>query len=122
MKKLLCLIFFIWSIPSLTHAQNINLTVFNKTGYDLDSVSFHHYNLGKIGKEDTIFLSDLNELVMQGNVPLHRPFGIIQGKKRPNNLKPCGTKSRKEKAGSYAFDLLIYENGEEYRFYWQKHE
>jgi Mn2+/Fe2+ NRAMP family transporter len=33
-------------IPSLATGQNINIKIFNKTGYDLDSVSFDHFYLG----------------------------------------------------------------------------
>ena len=109
-------------IPSLTIGQNIQIKVFNKTGYDLDSVSFDHFYLGMISKDCTVFLSGIDVITMQGDVPLQRPFGIIEGKIRPFNLTPCGTKSEKKKAGSYAFDLCIYETGNEYRLYWKKHE
>ena len=109
-------------IPALIFGQNIQIEVFNKTGYNLDSVSFHHFYLGKIIKDSTFFLSGIDEITMQGDVPLNRPFGLIEGKKRPFNLTPCGTKSKKRKEGSYAFDLFIYETGNEYRLYWKKHE
>jgi hypothetical protein len=109
-------------IPSLTIGQNIQIKVFNKTGYDIDSVLFGHFYLGKLSKDSTVFLSGIDEITMQGDVPLNRPFGLIEGKKRPFNLTPCGTKSKKKKEGSYAFDLFIYETGNEYRLYWKKHE
>ena len=109
-------------LPSLTIGQNINIKVFNKTGYDLDSVSFYHFYLGKISKDSTVFLSDIDEITMHGDVPLHRPFGIIEEKERPFNLTPCGTKSNKKQSGSYAFDLFIYETGNKYQLYWKMHE
>jgi hypothetical protein len=109
-------------IPTFSIAQNIKITVFNKTGYNLDSVSFDHFYLGKISKDSTVFISGISEITMQGDVPLYRPFGIIKEKKRPFNLTKCGTKSKKMKAGSFAFDLFIYETGNEYRLYWKKHE
>ena len=109
-------------IPSLTTGQNVDIQVFNKTGYDLDSVLFGDFYLGKLNKDSTAFLSGIDEITMQGDVPLNRPFGLIEGKKRPFNLTPCGTKSKKKKEGSYAFDLFIYETGNEYRLYWKKHE
>ena len=109
-------------IPLMTIGQNINIQVFNKTGYDLDSVSFNHFYLGNISRDSTVFISNIIEITMQGDVPLHRPFGIIEGKNRPLNLAPCGTKSKKKKAGIYAFDLFICETGNEYRLYWKKHE
>ena len=109
-------------IPSMTIGQSINIQVFNKTGYDLDSVLFGHFYLGKLSKDSTVFLSGIDEITMHGDVPLNRPFGLIEGKKRPFNLTPCGTKSKKKKEGSYAFDLFIYETGNQYLLYWKKHE
>ena len=109
-------------IPSLTIGQNIHIKVFNKTGYNLDSVSFDHFYLGKISKDSTVFISGISEITMHGDVPLLRPFGIIKGKKRPVNLKECGTKSKKKKSGIYAYDILINESENQYQLYWKKHE
>ena len=69
-------------IPSMTIGQSINIQVFNKTGYDLDSVSFDHFYLGKISKDSTVFISGISEITMQGDVPLYLPFGIIKEKKK----------------------------------------
>ena len=109
-------------IPSLTIGQNIHIKVFNKTDYDLDSVSFGHFYLGKISKDSTVFISGISEITMHGDVPLIRPFGIIKGKKRPAYLKECGTKSKKKKSGIYAYDILINESENQYLLYWKKHE
>jgi hypothetical protein len=109
-------------IPSMTIGQNINIQVFNKTGYELDSVSFDHFYLGKIKKDSTVFISGISEITIHGDVPLLRPFGIIKGKKRPVNLKECGTKSKKKKSGIYAYDILINESENQYQLYWKKHE
>jgi hypothetical protein len=68
-------------IPTFSIAQNIKITVFNKTVYNLDSVSFDHFYLGKISRDSTVFISSINEITMHGDVPLLRPFGIIKGKK-----------------------------------------
>jgi hypothetical protein len=109
-------------IPSLIIGQNIHVRVFNKTGYNVDSVSFDRFYLGKISKDSSVFLSGIDEITMQGDVPLHRPFGIIEEKKRPLNLKSCATKSKKKTEGSYAFDMFINDKGNEYLLYWKKHE
>ncbi|MFM7759088.1 MAG: hypothetical protein ACKO6J_09155, partial [Crocinitomicaceae bacterium] len=73
-------------IPSLTIGQNIQIKIFNKTGYNLDSVSFDNFYLGKISKDSLVILSGIKEITMHGDVPLNRPFGLIEGKKRPFNL------------------------------------
>ena len=109
-------------IPTFSIPQNIKITVFNKTDYDLDSVSFDHFYLGKISKDSTVFISGISEITMHGDVPLIRPFGIIKGKKRPVYLKECGTKSKKKKSGIYAYDILINESENQYQLYWKKHE
>ena len=109
-------------LPSLTIGQNIHIKVYNKTGYNLDSVSFHHFYLGKISKDSAVSLFGINEIIMQGAVPLSRPFAIIEDKKRPYKLKSCATKSMKKKSGSYAFDIFINERGNDYWLYWKKHE
>ena len=120
--KFIFLLAILLLIPSFSIGQNILIKVFNKTGYNLDSVSFGHFYLGKISKDSTVFLSGIDEITMQGDVPLNRPFGLIEGKKRPFNLTPCGTKSKKKKEGSYVFDIFINETGNEYWLYWKKHE
>jgi hypothetical protein len=107
---------------TLTIGQSINLKVFNKTGYDIDSLTFEHFYLGMIGKDSTFHLAGLDEIKLQGDIPLNRPFGIIAGKNRPSNLKPCATKSKRKKSGSYAFDILIHETGNDYQLYWKKHD
>lgn len=107
-------------IPSYAIGQNIKVVIFNKTGFNLDSVSFNRIYLGNIPKDSTVVLSNLSEIIMQGDVPLHLPFGIIEGKKRPVNLLVCATKSNKKKDGIYMFDILLYERDNEYRLYWRK--
>ena len=113
---------FLMLISSWSVGQNIQIKVFNKTGYDLDSVSFEHVYLGSIRKDSSVFLTNINEITMHGNVPLYRPNGSINNQKKPFNFKPCSTKSKKIKAGSYSFDLFIYETKNEFRLYWKKHE
>ena len=124
MLKNKAVFYFVFSLlfPSGLIGQNINLVVFNKTGYNLDSVSFNRIELGNITKDSSVVFSNINEITLLGDVPLHIPFGIIEGKKRPLNLTPCGTKSKKKKEGIFVFDILIYETEGESRLYWRKHE
>lgn len=56
-------------IPSLTFNQNMHIRIFNKTGYNLDSVWFENYNLGKIDKDSSVFLSGIYEFTVQNEVP-----------------------------------------------------
>ena len=123
MKKVFVFIFYFgtfWTSSKL-HAQDLALTLYNKTGFDLDSVSVRDVYFGEILKDQSKSIGDIDELVFQGLVPLFRPSAIIQGKKLSSVMAPCSTKSKKKQRGSYAFDILLYERGEELRFYWGVH-
>ncbi len=123
MKNKIIFCFFISLVlPPFSFSQNLGIEVFNKTGYNLDSVSFYNIKIGNITQDSSVVHTDLDEITFLGDLPLHLPFGLIEGKKRPMNLTPCGTKSKKKKEGFYQFDILIYEIENEYRLYWKKHE
>ena len=68
-------------MPVLNIGQDLQIAIFNKTGYDLDSVSFGLVYVGIIKKDSTVFRAGIEVITMQGGVPLHRPIGIIEGKK-----------------------------------------
>ena len=123
MKKVFIFIFYFgafWSSSKL-HAQDLALTLYNKTGFDLDSVMVHDLYFGKILKDQSKSIGDIDELVFQGLVPLFHPSAIIQGEQLRRVMAPCTTKSKKKQRGSYAFDILLYERGEELRLYWGVH-
>jgi hypothetical protein len=118
---LILLVGFSLSIRTNAIGQKVQVKVFNKTGYKLDSMSFNDIYFGKIDKDSAILRTGIEEIIMLGDLPLHRPFAIIEGKSKPHNLAPCATKSRKKKAGFFSFDLFIYENENVYHLYWKKH-
>jgi len=119
--NLFFLLFFSVPLSSLLLGQGVCIKVYNKTGYDLDSLSFDHFYLGLLRKDSTVLISEIEEIIMQGELPLHRPFGIIEGKSRQNKMLKCSTKSKKNKSGYYEFDLFIFETNNDYRLYWRKH-
>jgi len=102
-------------------AQGLTLTLYNKTGYDLDSVLVHDIYFGTIMKDQSKSIRDVDELVFQGLVPFFRPSAIIPGKQLMRVTATCSTKSKKKQRGSYAFDILLYARGEELRLYWGVH-
>ena len=112
----------LYMMPLFSLAQITEITVYNKTGYDIDSVSFQNIGFGKIIKDSSSSLADIKQIYMLGELPMLRPTGIISGKKRHINMKECGTKSRLVKSGTFAFDICIYEIENEYRLYWRKHQ
>lgn len=124
MKKVFVfiVIFGIFRSASKLHAQGLTLTLYNKTGFDLDSVSVHDIYFGNILKDQSKSIRDVDELVFQGLVPLFHPSAIIQGEQLRRVMAPCTTKSKKKQRGSYAFDILLYEMDEELRIYWGVHD
>ncbi|MFM9007583.1 MAG: hypothetical protein ACKORE_03285 [Bacteroidota bacterium] len=102
--------------------QVLHITLYNTSGYDLDSLVFEKQVLGPLPKDSVLELRSLRSFTMQGMVPLFRPYAHINGKDHPQLPRPCGTKSRKVKSGTYAFDIKFYEDEHGYRLYWEKHE
>lgn len=111
------LLFMLFSVE--TPAQHLHITLYNKTGFDLDSLLFEKHFVGDIRNDSALVLTSLRSFIMQGMVPLFRPYAHIEGKEHPQLLSPCGTRSRKVKSGTYVFDILFYEDEHGYRLYWE---
>ena len=107
MKKLL----FVYLIFSFHFAigQNLCVTLYNTTGYDLDSVSFTGTYVGKIAKSDSTTLKGLKELTMIGDGTLEWATGTIKGKKIELPTLGCGTGSFVVNSGNYKFNLVLNE-------------
>jgi hypothetical protein len=116
------LFFCLLLCSGLCAGQALHITLYNKTGYDLDSLVFEKQVLGSLRKDSTLELWSQRSFTLQGMVPPFRPYAHIKGKENPKMLSPCGTKSRQVKSGTYAFDILFYEDEHGYRLYWEKHK
>lgn len=76
MKKLLILFLIISGIYGKT--QTLKITVYNKTGYDVDSLSLQSIYIGHMEKGDSITLTLKNkEINMEDGLPF---FPIADGK------------------------------------------
>ena len=98
-------------------AQGVTIAVHNKTGFDLDSVALGSIYLGPIKQDSFACISELKELVLQGNIPLFLPSAYLDGQSMGTKLVRCGTGSRKIKSGDYAFDLKMYQSEKGVRLY-----
>lgn len=105
----------------IASAQKIKIKLYNKTGYDLDSVMIGDKFVGKIEKDEVAILLYNKQLIMQGDVPFGRPIAIIKNKKAVKVMLGCSTKTKKINSGSLEFDINIYEANEGFRLYWQRH-
>ena len=105
MKKLIsfCLVFSF----HFAFGQNISVTLYNTTGYDLDSVSFTGTYVGKMAKNDSVTLSSLKEITISGSSTLQWATGIIKGKTQELPSLACGTGSFPVHSGNYKFNLVL---------------
>lgn len=108
--------------PFAVQSQSLKVQVFNKTGYDLNAVSFGPDALGSILKDSAVVMDSIAELILQGDVPLFRPYGILAGRELPAPPKPCSTHARKVQSGNYVWDIRMYASDNGWRLYWQQHQ
>ena len=111
-----------FAYPNLGKAQGVTIKVHNKTGFDLDSVAMGSVYFGSIPKDSWKVVSGMKEVVMQGNLPLFQPTALVKGQRIGRMTAKCGTKSKVVKSGSFALDLMLYEQGEDVRLYWKEHQ
>lgn len=106
----------------IIYGQNLKIKIYNKTGFDLDSVTIGDKYVGFIKKNSFVLISDCKELLIQAGTPLHSD-GIIKGKTKNTELwriEACGIKNVKQ--GHFKFDIKVKENEFGYRLIWYKHK
>jgi hypothetical protein len=111
-------IFILFSINIF--AQNLKIEVYNKSGYDLDSLYIGKHYVGKIKKDSMVLVQGIKKLNMQSEWPTIPPRAKIAGK-RVIFLLGCGTKARDVTTGRYKFDIISREDENRLRLYWKKH-
>jgi hypothetical protein len=104
----------------LLFSKNLEIKVYNKTNYDIDSLKIdnHYY---KIEKNKSLVIN-CHELLFQDELPFGFPEAIIKGKTADTtSFFLCGTGVEKIKSGKYKFDLNNYDDKYFYSLYWTKH-
>ena len=114
------------------HAQKLKITIYNTTGYDVDSVSIGDTYVGFIKKNDSIVVLNCHDLKMQDGIPYFPgASGIVRTRKidKVDTLKNpvklygwCGTGVEIVDSGTYRFTLSYYENSDGYRLWWGRHD
>ena len=120
--KIISQLIFIFGVLSTCYGQDLKVTIYNKTGYDLDSVSLGECYVGIIKKESSVLVSDCKGFTVQDGVP----FGFAQGtikekKKNTERLGLCGTGVSFTSSGVYKFDIAMMEQTAGYRLFWTGH-
>src|ERR1700733_10963725 len=105
------------------YGQNLKMELFNKTGYDLDSVSIGEKYVGFIKSGHSLLISDCKEITMQDGLPYGLPDGTIKNKKRNTELLGlCGTGRTSVSSGNFKFNITVMENEFGYRLFWDYHK
>jgi hypothetical protein len=124
MKRILLFV-FIFSSPFI-YAQKLKITLFNRTGYDLDSVFFdENYPVGHIAKSSTKEIVMCKGFFVQDSLPYGRVVrGHIKGRqlKQDDGVILPDSPSHEVFAGNYKFDIVINENPDgTYNLRWARH-
>ncbi len=103
------------------HGQKIKIHIYNKTGYDLDSVVWDGNYLGHIQKDSAFVFTGIDEFITQSMVPFVVPSALVNGRNTVLQKAKCSTKTKVVKSGVFYFDLLLWEGERGLRLYWQGH-
>ncbi len=124
MKGLLIICLF--ALVSLKgNAQSLKIRVYNKTGFDLDSVTISKNYIGKIPKDSSKLVLSIQGIEMQDEFPfIIQPGGIIKNKKKFRDSARhtyCGTGVEMVESGNFEWDIKLLEKDSGYFLYWDKH-
>lgn len=122
MKKIILFV-FTFLFCQINYGQNLKIKIFNKTGFDIDSVSIGSKYIGAIKKGSSVKILDCNEIILQDGIPYGLPGGIILNETTNTELIGlCGTGRKTITRGYYKFDITAYKNEFGYRLFWHNHK
>ncbi|MBI2722462.1 MAG: hypothetical protein HYX39_09830 [Bacteroidetes bacterium] len=104
--------------------QSLKIEIFNRTNYDLDSVSIGEKFVGTIEKDSSIIVTDCKRIILQDRyVPFGPVDGVIKDKRRNSEFFGfCGNGKELFLKGEYKFDIYVSETKLGYRLYWDSHK
>lgn len=103
-------------------AQTLEVTVYNKTGRNLDSLIVGDTYVGYLAKNNSINVS-CTELIMQDKLPLQPVHAnALRINKEKGFYGICGVGIYTAKEGSYSFDIIIEKTRSKYVLLWKTHE
>jgi hypothetical protein len=104
------LLFLFAIIAAISLAQDLRLILFNKTGQRLDSLAFDDLMLGNLENNDSLYITQLNGLTMNGPYLIHKVTAKLLNNKMVQSLSGCGTKSSQVNSGVYKYEIVLYKN------------
>jgi hypothetical protein len=121
--KTITLFFFLLMCSKFSFGQHLKIELFNKTGYDLDSVSIGNEGFVKIKKDSSAVIRGCKELSMMGGLPIGTANGMIYEKKRDARfIGICGTGNKRVHKGYFKFDIIVLDGENGYRLFYQSHK
>ena len=122
MKKVILFILILF-LSQIIYGQNLRIKLNNKTGFDLDSVSFGEKYYGVIKKDSSIIIFDCTEIKFVDGEYAGRRKGMIIGKvKAERQISRCGTHTSEkvETKGYFEFNISLYTAPSGYRLMWSE--
>tara|TARA_R110000868_G_scaffold335852_3_gene596749 strand:- start:525 stop:926 length:402 start_codon:yes stop_codon:yes gene_type:complete len=102
-------------------SYRVQIEVYNKTGFDIDSLHIDD-KFYRIPKRKYLII-ECRELSIQDNLPFGTPEGIIQNKQCDTiTYIICGTGVEKIRSGKYKFDIETFIGKEYYSLKWAEHK
>ena len=121
--KTTILFFFLLSVSQISFGQHLKIELFNKTGYNLDSVSIGNEGFVTIKKDSSAVIYGIKEISMMGALPIGTANGKIYEKKRDARfLGICGTGNKSVRKGYFKFDIIMVDGENGYRLFYQSHK
>ena len=109
------------TIYFLYFSSRVQIEVFNKTDFDIDSLNIDD-KFYKIPKQKSLVIN-CKKLTIQDNLPFGSPKGIIQN--MPRDTMPeflCGTEVGDIRSGKYKFDIKAFIGKDYYTLNWTEHK
>lgn len=112
----------LWRRAMSPRAENARITVFNKTNTHLDSVYFAHKLIGSIDSDSSVTFLISGKIIMENGTPC----STVNAKAHLDQKKSyyqyyCDSRPYTMKTGTYSFDIVKMEIGDEYFFAWRVH-
>ena len=120
--KVIAIFMMTFSFCQILHGQKLKIELFNKTGYDLDSVSVGDNYVGELKKDSSVMILDCKQIRIVSRA-LYNGYGIIKNKTKQKRLiRYCWRGIKNIKKGDFKFDITLVEDDYSYAFFWDHHE
>lgn len=109
------------TIYFLYFSSRVQIEVFNKTDFDIDSLNIDN-KFYKIPKQKSLVIN-CRKLTIQDNLPFGSPKGIL--KNMPRDTIPeflCSTGVEDIRSGKYKFDIKAFIGRDYYTLNWAEHK